>query len=778
MMPDEAAAAETLAALFHAAFYGGIVVALAWAVTRACRRRAPAALCALVWWFACLKLVLLLVPVAVLPGAERFALLIRHHEAARIAGAARRHAPAAVAVLPLPQSPAAAPIPATAVTPPLPGGEKETDADRTLARVPAAMTRPNIDAAGALRIVGVALWLAGVLTVALTGWRRASALRRSLHSAVLLPNDAPLARCAEELRRRFRLRHTPGVWLSPAGAPGPLVTRGPLGSRRARVYVPADLAARLSPEDARLLLAHELAHLRRGDLWLSVVPALTGALLWFLPWARLAVREWEAAREEACDAAALRVCGGGGADPARYGRLLLNVLERARRTTLSDTAHALGMAAAPDRIALLRRRLTALPVHARTEGGSRLTLLVRRTALPLGAAALLLPWRLGLAGASPLPAVPTLTDEDTEPLPRYKVTDLGTLGGKQSWAAAVAEDGTVVGAANVYPLGVRGHAFVRSGGPAGAAARDIGTGWPFRHSVAAAIGENRIVGWAYNRASRPVAVAWSADGTNRRYLSGLGGAWRYAQAIGLNDRGDAVGAVRAVGLSGQVSRVRAVLWTPGTANPVPLPSLGGPFSQAYAINDAGVIVGKADLSGPDPDGPALRPTHAVRWDASGRPDDLGTLPGGTNSLAYAINDAGDVVGFSETGEGVARAFLRGSEDAAPRDLGTLADGGASVAYGIARDRRLIVGAATKGPAVNSGRAEDVLETRAVVWQGGKAGSAPRLRDLNELIPPDSGWTLAVARGVNWRGQIVGQGFYRGKRRAFLLTPITNVKIKR
>jgi probable HAF family extracellular repeat protein len=43
--------------------------------------------------------------------------------------------------------------------------------------------------------------------------------------------------------------------------------------------------------------------------------------------------------------------------------------------------------------------------------------------------------------------------------------------------------------------------------------------------------------------------------------------------------------------------------------------------------------------------------------------------------------------------------------------------------------------------------------------------------LNDLIPRDSDWTLESARGINDRGQIVGQGQHHGQERAFLLTPI-------
>jgi hypothetical protein len=45
-----------------------------------------------------------------------------------------------------------------------------------------------------------------------------------------------------------------------------------------------------------------------------------------------------------------------------------------------------------------------------------------------------------------------------------------------------------------------------------------------------------------------------------------------------------------------------------------------------------------------------------------------------------------------------------------------------------------------------------------------------MRDLNALIPRNSGWMLARAHGINDRGQIVGEGLLNGGAAAFLLIP--------
>ena len=43
-----------------------------------------------------------------------------------------------------------------------------------------------------------------------------------------------------------------------------------------------------------------------------------------------------------------------------------------------------------------------------------------------------------------------------------------------------------------------------------------------------------------------------------------------------------------------------------------------------------------------------------------------------------------------------------------------------------------------------------------------------LRDLNDLIPPNSGWVLKEARDINNSGDIVGYGSINGVNHAFLL----------
>jgi len=163
--------------------------------------------------------------------------------------------------------------------------------------------------------------------------------------------DDTLHQAAMSLGRELGLTRVPRLLVSER-APSPLV----LGLSRPEIILPRRVLDSLSPLEQRMALAHELAHVRRRDLWLGWVPALAQALLFFHPLVRRACREYALAREEACDAAALQATG---AAPRDYGRLLI----------LFGVARAPAAAAAsgaPSHLAALKRRIAMLE-HAETD---------------------------------------------------------------------------------------------------------------------------------------------------------------------------------------------------------------------------------------------------------------------------------------------------------------------------------------------------------------------------------------------------------------------------
>ena len=96
---------------------------------------------------------------------------------------------------------------------------------------------------------------------------------------------------------------------------------------------------------------------------------------------------------------------------------------------------------------------------------------------------------------------------------------------------------------------------------------------------------------------------------------------------------------------------------------IDLGTFGGTFSRAIAINDAGQVVGYSQLR-------EDRATHVFSWTAVGGMRDLGTL-GGSFSTADAVSDSGQVVGQSSViDEAVYHAFSW-TEAGGMVDLGSL-----------------------------------------------------------------------------------------------------------
>lgn len=156
------------------------------------------------------------------------------------------------------------------------------------------------------------------------------------------------------------------------------------GLIRPVVVLPADFAATLTRGEVRMALAHELAHVRRGDLWLAIVPACARILCFFCPplW-QIPGRHGASAREAACDQIALAATG---ASRARYGRLLLKIVA-ADNEGGRFAAASLGATAS---FHTLRERLRFL----KHPGAASAPPPRRIVALALVALPLLVPWRL------------------------------------------------------------------------------------------------------------------------------------------------------------------------------------------------------------------------------------------------------------------------------------------------------------------------------------------------------------------------------------------------
>ncbi len=86
-----------------------------------------------------------------------------------------------------------------------------------------------------------------------------------------------------------------------AGIAGP----ASLGLLRPRIVLPQDFSARYSPAEQALVIAHERAHIARGDLQANLLAALFQCVFWFNPLVHFGARRFRQDQELACDAAVM-----------------------------------------------------------------------------------------------------------------------------------------------------------------------------------------------------------------------------------------------------------------------------------------------------------------------------------------------------------------------------------------------------------------------------------------------------------------------------------------
>ena len=364
--------------------------------------------------------------------------------------------------------------------------------------------------------------------------------------------------------------------------------------------------------------------------------------------------------------------------------------------------------------------------------------------------------------------------------PRYRVIELGTLGGTYSQTFYVSSKGATSGEASL--ANGNWHAILYEG----TSKRDLGTLGGLNSSVFGspnALGQ--VVGQAETSDSDPNGedfCGFYASGAPRSGKTCRGFFWQDGRMRPLSTLGGYNSAASAVNNSGviagnaetattdstcptydpalgqyQVLQDKPVLWTNGHIEE--LPTYGGdPDGYAIAINDHGQAAGgSGTCSANDPIiGLYFSPVHALLWD-HGNVINLGSLGGAFGNQAHGMNNRGQVVGASDlAGDAVFHGFVW-SQSRGMRDIPPLPGDMYSVALAINDDGKV------GGVSIDS--TFTALHAFVVVH------GVPT--DLNKLISADSPLQLQTVCSINSRGEITGLAVEKstGQYRGYLAIPV-------
>jgi len=161
------------------------------------------------------------------------------------------------------------------------------------------------------------IWLAGaiVMTAGAIGSNLVF-LRRVRRTAGQASDE--MIECWQSCARRVGVRRVPPVVCTDA-----VSTPALFGLWRGRLLMPADFSRQVTQEEARLILLHEMTHVRRRDLPVGWVMTGLRIVHWFNPLVWIACACWRADIEEACDQAVVQSVDA--AARTDYGLVLLKL---------------------------------------------------------------------------------------------------------------------------------------------------------------------------------------------------------------------------------------------------------------------------------------------------------------------------------------------------------------------------------------------------------------------------------------------------------------------
>jgi beta-lactamase regulating signal transducer with metallopeptidase domain len=262
----------------------------------------------------------------------------------------------------------------------------------------------------------VLVWFGGVLLAAfrpLLSWRTV----RRLRTAGVSPVGSPVHEVLRRLVQRLGLAKAVEV-LQSSLVKTPVV----IGCIRPLVLLPLSVVAELPPAQLELILAHELAHIRRRDYLVNLIQTVVETIFFYHPAVWWLSHEIRNERENCCDDVAMATVG----SRADYGRALLAIAE------LRAAATALSVAAGGGSLLARIQRIAGCEPPPRLAGGGSILLVILASLAIFSA---------GTWGAAPPPTNPQQVPPasvSSEPVPSAPKAKESVM--EQSFAEGIATD--------------------------------------------------------------------------------------------------------------------------------------------------------------------------------------------------------------------------------------------------------------------------------------------------------------------------------------------------
>jgi len=161
------------------------------------------------------------------------------------------------------------------------------------------------------------LWLAGASIISILVVRRIGFVRQTIAQSASAEDH--LLDVLNQCRREVGVRQDIQLRLS-TGMPSPAVC----GLFKPTILIPAALGNKLSPEKLRAVLIHELAHIKRGDLWVNSAQTFLQIVYLYNPLVWLANAVLRRIREQAVDEMVLVALG---TEAKSYSNTLIDIAE-------------------------------------------------------------------------------------------------------------------------------------------------------------------------------------------------------------------------------------------------------------------------------------------------------------------------------------------------------------------------------------------------------------------------------------------------------------------